>query len=68
MPNTIQIPTHVLRGLIEAGEKFNAAEDALEDFLLVTNGGFIKKMRQLRAAHKAGRLGDWQKLKTRYGL
>ena len=68
MANTIQIPKPVLQRLLEAGRRFNAAGDALEDFLLITNKGFIKKMRHLRAAHKAGRLGDWEKLKVKYGL
>ncbi len=68
MANTIQIPKPVLYELLEAGRKLNAAEDALEDFLLTSNKYFIKKMQRLRTGHKAGKLGDWEKLKTKYGL
>ncbi|KKS39015.1 MAG: hypothetical protein UV01_C0001G0091 [Parcubacteria group bacterium GW2011_GWA2_42_14] len=65
---TIQIPKHIFEDIIEAGRKFSVAEDELEDFLLATNQDFLKKMRRLRVAHNSGRLGNWQKLKAKYGL
>lgn len=68
MPNTIKVPKPILQEFFEAGRKFNAAEEALEDFLLSSDKSFIEKMRRLRNAHKAGRLGDWKKLKMKYGL
>lgn len=68
MANTIQIPKLVLYKFLEAGKRFYAAEDELEDFLLTTDKSFIKKMGRLRASHKVGRLGNWEKLKTKYGL
>ncbi|MBI2639663.1 MAG: hypothetical protein HYW90_02105 [Candidatus Sungbacteria bacterium] len=68
MANTVQIPKPVLSEFLEAGRRFNAAEDALENFLLAADKDFIKKMRDLRNLHKAGKLSDWSKLKTKYGL
>ena len=68
MQNTIQVPKYVIRELLEVGRKFQTAEDALEDFFLTTDKSFIKRMRRLRTTHKTGGLGDWQKLKTKYGL
>ena len=69
MPKAVvQIPRKVLRDVVEAGRHFREAEDALEDFLLATDAPFLKKMRHLRLQHRRGWLGDWQKLKARYGL
>ena len=65
--NTIEIPKPIIKEFFEAGRKFSAAEEALEDFLLSSDKSFIKKMRYLRKGHKAGKLGDWEKLKMKYG-
>lgn len=68
MRDTIQIPKNLFEEILDTGRRFNKIEGELEDFLLVTNPAFIKKMRGLRNEHKEGKAGDWQKLKTRYGL
>ena len=65
---TISIPKKVVKDIFEAGKKFAAAEDALEDILFAADSQFIKKMRALRIAHRNGRTDDWKKLKTKYGL
>jgi len=64
----VQIPRKVLKDVMEAGQRFRDAEDTLEDFLFSTNAAFIRKMRRLRVLHRRGELGDWQKLKAKYGL
>ena len=66
--STISIPKKIVKDIFEAGEKFAAAEDALEDIIFAANPQFIKKMRALRAAHRNSRTGDWGKLKKKYGL
>ncbi len=68
MSTSLQIPKKVVQELFEAGRRFAAAEDALEDVLLVTDPQFIKKMRGLRSVHKKGHVGDWSRLKTKHGL
>lgn len=68
MSTSIQIPKKVLKEIFEAGRKFAVAENALEDILLAANPQFIKKMRGLRSMHQEGHLGDWDRLKTKYGL
>ena len=65
---TITIPKKVVREMVEAGRRFVAAQDALEDILLAANPQFIKKMRGLRDVHRQGKTKDWKKLKARYGL
>ena len=66
--STISIPKKIVKEIFEAGEKFAAAENALEDIIFVANPQFIKKMRALRSAHRNGRMGDWSKIKTKYDL
>ena len=65
---TISIPKKIVKDIFEAGKKFAAAEDALEDILFAANPRFIKKMRILRSAHRNGRTGDWNQLKIKHGL
>ena len=66
--STISVPKKIVKEIFEAGKKFAAAEDALEDILLTADPQFIKKMRGLRSAHRNGRTGEWNKLKTKHGL
>lgn len=42
--------------------------DALEDALLASDHGFIRKMRRFRREHARGHVGDWQALKKRHGV
>jgi len=68
LKGVVQIPREVLQDVVAAGRRFREAEDVLEDFLLATDAAFLKKMRRLRVRHRRGALGDWRKLKSRYGL
>ncbi|OGZ97716.1 MAG: hypothetical protein A3J10_00775 [Candidatus Sungbacteria bacterium RIFCSPLOWO2_02_FULL_54_10] len=68
MSTTIQIPKKALQDILAAGRQFIAAEDALENALLVSKPAFIRKIRRLRAEHLHGDTGQWKLLKTRYGL
>lgn len=64
----IPVPKKMLQEIVEAGQRFREAEDALEDFLLATDAVFLKRMRSFRVRHRRGALGDWRRLKARYGL
>ena len=66
--STISIPKKIIKEIFEAGKKFAAAENALEDILFAANPQFIKKMRTLRDAHRSGQVSDCNKLKTKHGL
>lgn len=43
LKGVVQIPRKVLRDVVEAGQHYRDATDALEDFLLATNAVFLKK-------------------------
>lgn len=55
--STITLPKKIVKEIFEAGRRFAAAEDALEDALLARDPRFLKKMRMLRK-EKAGELGQ----------
>ncbi|MBI3442974.1 MAG: hypothetical protein HY007_04355 [Candidatus Sungbacteria bacterium] len=57
-----------MKEIFEAGRRFAAAEDALEDALLVHDPRFLKKMRMLRNAHVGHERDDWNALKARHGI
>ena len=66
--SNISLPKKIVKEIFEAGRRFAVAQDALEDVLLAGNPQFIKKMRGLRAAHREGSVGEWDKLKAPHGL
>ena len=66
--STISLPKKIVKELFEAGRRFAAAEDALEDALLTQDPGFLKKMRTLRSIHRKDGGSDWNSLKARHGL
>ena len=65
---TVVLPKKIVKEVFEAGRRFAAAEDALEDVLLTTDPIFLKKMRGLRNTHLKRGVGDWGKLKARHGV
>lgn len=68
MTTAIQVPKKALEDILEAGRRFAAAEDALEDALLTSDPAFLKRMRHLRVAHLHGRVGSWRALKLKHGV
>lgn len=64
----VSIPKKTLEEILEAGWRFAAAEETLEDVLLAADPAFLKKMRRLRGEHRRGRIGNWNALKIKHGL
>ena len=65
---TVTIPKKALEEVFTAGRRLLAAEDALENAVLISSPEFIKKMRRLRREHLRGKTEPWHSLKAKYGL
>lgn len=66
--STISLPKKIVKEIFEAGRRFAAVEDALEDVLLAHDPRFLNKMRRLRKTHLERDVSDWDKLKARHGV
>ena len=53
--NTVTLPKKVVEKVIDASEAFLALHDELEDFLISQQPALIKKLRQARREHLAGK-------------
>lgn len=66
MVKSVEIPLSLLRKMARATDAFVQFEEELEDYLLSRDPEFIARMRQARAAHRAGKVrpaGDRAPLK-----
>ncbi|MDP2951564.1 MAG: hypothetical protein Q8N55_04225 [bacterium] len=59
----ISIPQKLFLSILEAHENWQKLTDDLSDFFASSDGGFLKKMRQARSEHLAGKLKDLSALK-----
>jgi len=57
---TTQIPTKLLRRLVETERTLVALSDELEDYLLARDPAFLRKMRAARRAHRLGKTRSLQ--------
>lgn len=58
---TVEIPVKVL-------EKFLDAQESLEDWLLVNDEEFLKKMKKARSEDLSGEVISWEKAKKKLGV
>ena len=57
---TIEIPVKLLHRLVETERSFASLSEELEDFLLVHEPLFLKKMRSARRDHRTGKTRSLQ--------
>jgi len=62
---TVIVPKKSLTNLLEAARNFAAFQNEIEDFLLVNDKGFIKKMRQAKKSFPKGGI-SWEVLRRRH--
>lgn len=62
---TVKIPRGLLASLMAAHERWDAAADQLEDFLLGKDEVFLRKMKGARREHLYGQLKSLDALKQR---
>lgn len=55
MPKTIDVPVSLIEKISKAAKAFEEFEDEMENFLLVKDPQFLKKMRRARKHHLAGK-------------
>jgi len=63
MARMISVPETLIQKISETGRAFQALEDELEDFLLVSDAEFIEKMRRSKKAHIEGNTRSFHNLK-----
>ncbi len=68
MSQTIEVPTALLRKFVRAGQVFDDFQSDLEDYLVSTNPVLLKKLRQARRQHRAGKSRTFDELKRELDL
>jgi len=63
MPKTVEVPVSLLDKISKAAKAFEDVEDEMEDFFLSKDALFLKKMRQARKNHVAGKTRSLDSLK-----
>ena len=54
---TVQVPKRIFESMMEAYKKMEKFSDEFEDFILVHDEKFIRKMRKARKEHRKGEKG-----------
>ncbi|MBI4824138.1 MAG: hypothetical protein HY805_07930 [Nitrospirae bacterium] len=63
MPKTIEMPISLIGKISKATKAFEELEDEIEDFLLVKDPEFLKKMHRARKDHLSGKTKPLKSLK-----
>lgn len=64
----ITVPKELFDSMLEAHKKWAEFADKFEDFIMVSDKKFIKKMNRARREHKSGNLGSWESLKKEFDV
>lgn len=62
---SVVVPRSIFTSLGEAYIKWSEFTDELEDFLLISDAGFLKSMRTARKAHKENKVISIKELRKR---
>ena len=63
MAETVQVPAELVKKFVHATEAFDELQDAFEDFLIVHNPAFWRRLRKARREQLTGKTRSWEEFK-----
>ncbi|HEY4506322.1 MAG TPA: hypothetical protein VJJ24_02670 [Candidatus Paceibacterota bacterium] len=64
----VSVPSESIKKMLEAAEQFTNAQDAIEDYLFMSQENIVRVLRSSRKEQLAGKTRDISILTRRYGI